>query len=210
MIMALWESFNSHDSWLPLILPLIIWVGCFIYCYQPGSSGRPTFHKWEAFHNFHNFGGIALGLLSMYFNDDAIFNERISILWTFGYFCVDLLDCLYRMDVAFILHALFCIVLGMGCYTSPVFRALRINSKALLCEISSPFLHLAKQTRVPHHFLLFAIVFGLCRIVWLPLFLSELRHFDWNGTTFEYFSLLPFTVSISTGSTRFCESSSTD
>jgi hypothetical protein len=94
--------------------------------------------------------------------------------------------------VAFSLHAIFCIVLGIGCYTSPVFRLLRINSKALLCELSSPFMHLAKQTRNPLHFILFALVFLACRIVWLPWFLSDLRHYDLRWYDFRVFFIVAF------------------
>ena len=38
-----------------------------------------------------------------------------------------------------------------------------------MCELSSPFLHWAKATRKPVAFLLFAIMFTLCRIVWVPV-----------------------------------------
>lgn len=192
MTTTLWETFNSNDSWLPFILPSSIWCGGFIYCYWPSSSKRPEFHNWQAYHNLHNFGGMAIALLSLYFGDDSVFNERISILWTLGYFLVDLLDCLWRRDVAFSLHAIFCIVLGTGCYTSPVFRLLRINSKALLCELSSPFLHIAKRTRTPLHFLMFALVFMLCRVLWLPYFLSELRHHNLSWYDFRVYFLLLF------------------
>lgn len=193
MYAVMWESINSDDSLFPFALPLAIWVAGFSYCYLPPSaSTRPTFHKWQAFHNFHNFGGMGLAFASLYFDDDTIFNERISILWTFGYFCVDLVDTLLRRDVAFSLHAILCLVLGMGCYTSPIFRLLRINSKALLCELSSPLMHVAKRTREPLHFLLFAIVFFLCRIVWLPYFLSELRFFDLKWFDFRIYFLVGF------------------
>jgi TLC domain len=164
-----WEAFNAQDSWLPLNIPLIIWVGCFLYCYLPSTSKqRPIFDKWQALHNFHNCGGMLLALLSICFGNDAVFNERISILWSLGYFGVDLMDCIYRQDVEYTLHALFCVVLGMANYVSPVCRELRMNSKALMCELSSPFLHLSKRTRNPLHFAIFAFVFTLCRILWVP------------------------------------------
>jgi hypothetical protein len=50
-----------------------------------------------------------------------------------------------------------------------------MNSKAGLCELSTPFLHLAKLTRRPIHFALFALVFTACRIVWLPMIVHQLR-----------------------------------
>jgi hypothetical protein len=187
-----WEYLNSENSWLPLILPLAIWIGGFLYCYLPSSSERPTFHNWQALHNVHNIGGIGLALVSIYFNDNTILNERVTILWSLGYFSVDLVDCLWRKNVAFSLHAIFCIVLGIGCYTSPAFRLLRINSKALLCELSSPFMHLAKQTREPLHFIIFALAFFACRIVWLPWFLSDLRHYDLTWYDFRACFLVAF------------------
>jgi hypothetical protein len=68
-----------------------------------------------------------LGLMSMYYNDDSVFNERIPILWSIGYFVVDLVDCGLRGDVTYSLHALFCLVLGLSNYTTPVCRELRMK-----------------------------------------------------------------------------------
>jgi hypothetical protein len=63
----------------------------------------------------------------MYYNDDSVFNERIPILWSIGYFVVDLVDCGLRGDVTYSLHALFCLVLGVANYTTPVLRELRLK-----------------------------------------------------------------------------------
>jgi hypothetical protein len=83
--------------------------------------------RWYTIHNLHNGGAIALGLMSMYYNDDSVFNERIPILWSIGYFVVDLVDCGLRGDVTYSLHALFCLVLGLSNYTTPVCRELRMK-----------------------------------------------------------------------------------
>jgi hypothetical protein len=63
----------------------------------------------------------------MYYNDDSVFNERIPILWSIGYFIVDLVDCGLRGDATYSLHALFCLVLGVSNYTTPVCRELRMK-----------------------------------------------------------------------------------
>ncbi len=131
--------------------------------------------------NFHNYFAMSLALLSIVINDDAIFNERIPILWSLGYFGVDLVDCLIRLDVEYSLHAIFCVVLGVSNYVSPVCRLLRMNSKAQLCELSSPFLYLSKSTRNPLHFAFFALVFTLCRVVWVPIILYQAKiHMPWS------------------------------
>jgi hypothetical protein len=53
---------------------------------------KHEFHRWYSVHNFHNFGAMGLGFMSLYFGDDAVFNERIPTLFSIGYFIVDVLD----------------------------------------------------------------------------------------------------------------------
>lgn len=51
---------------------------------------------------------------------------------------------------------------------------------------SSPFLHLAKRTRAPLHVLLSCVyMFMLCRVLWLPYFLSERRYYNLNWYDFR-------------------------
>lgn len=142
--------------------------------------------------NFHNYIAITLALLSIFINNDAIFNERISILWSLGYFGVDLVDCLIRRDVEFFVHAIFCVVLGFSNYISPACRVLRMNSKAQLCELSSPFLYLSKKTRKPLHFALFALVFTLVRIVWVPIMLKQVLEYGLEWTDYKVVMLILF------------------
>ena len=126
-------------------------------------------------HNLHNGGAIFLGLVSIYNDNDAVFNERIPILWSVGYFAVDILDCTLRGDWIYLLHGAFCFGLGLANYTTPLCRQMRMNSKATLCETSNPFMHLAKKTRNPLHFALFAFVFTICRILWLPFLMWQVH-----------------------------------
>lgn len=94
------------------------------------------------------------------------------------YFVVDLIDCVERRDVPFIGHATCCLFLGRANYVHPACRALRMSSKAALLECSSPFLHFAKRTRQPLHFVLFAVVFTVCRIVWIPILMMQLLQYN--------------------------------
>jgi hypothetical protein len=199
----LWESYNSEDSVLPFLCPVVLWVSSYLYCHYPydttakanlGTANTATtseakettaaflmlptsrqWSDWHALHNIHNLGAVLLGMASLYFHHDAVLNERIVILWNLSYFCVDLVDTATRMDWPFVLHAVCCLGLGLLNYTTPLCRLLRMNSRAAQLELSSPFLHLSKQTREPWHFILFAVVFTLCRILWIPVMMKQLR-----------------------------------
>jgi hypothetical protein len=174
MLSDIWSAYNGEDSWSPFYFPLVIWISTLLYCYLPFKQERPTFHRWHALHSFHNYGAIFLGLISMYFDDDSMFNERIPILWSTGYFLVDVVDCGYRQDATYLAHAVLCLVLGVANYTTPLCRQLRMNSKATLCELSNGFMHLAKRTRKPLHFVAFAIVFTICRVFWIPYLMQQI------------------------------------
>ena len=110
----------------------------------------------------------------MHCANDDIFKERIATLWSTGYFMVDLVDCTLRLDVPYSMHAICCLLLCVANYFTPLCQELRMTSKAALLEISNPFMHLAKKTRQPAHFLLFAAVYTVCRVVWLPVMMNQL------------------------------------
>jgi len=170
-----WNAYNAEDSFLPLYLPLVIWIGAYLVSGTVAGIYPVKFDKWAALHNLHNVGAFTLGIVSLYFGDDTTFGERIPILWSIGYFVVDLWDCLLRGDVAYTTHATICLALGYGNYSSPQCRALRMNSKATLCELSNPFLAVSRKTRKPLHFAVFALVFTCCRILWIPCLVYQLR-----------------------------------
>jgi hypothetical protein len=109
-----------------------------------------------------------------------------------AYFAVDFIDCLVRLDRDFIIHATFCLILGYFNYSTPILRQLRMNSKASLCEMSTPIMYLAKDTRKPLYFFLFAVVFTLCRIVWIPVMIVQLLKADIHWTNPIQLALLGF------------------
>ncbi len=185
---SFWHSYNAPDTWLPLFLPLTIWSSTFVY----SKIKKFSFHRWYTIHNLHNFGAMLLGLCSIYYHNDAIFNERIPILWSIGYFIVDLVDCILRADVTYSLHAMFCLLLGLVNYATPICWQLRMNSKASFCELSNPFMHLCKKTRKSWHFALFALVFTLCRVVWIPFLMLQLYQHGMVWYDFREVSLAAF------------------
>lgn len=171
MLLSFWETYNTDFSFWPLYLPLLLWTVSYFYARASGFA----FHRWHALHDLHNFGAIGLGFASLFFNNDSLFNERIGILWSVGYFFVDCIDCLIRSDYTYLFHGVACLFLGLTNYSTPICRSLRMNSKATMCELSNPFMHVAKRTGQPWHFALFAVVYTLCRIIWIPIMMKQVR-----------------------------------
>lgn len=171
MLYTFWETYNSDDSFLPFYLPLTAWLALYFF----GKSRGTHFHEWLFMQNLHNITCVGLAAISLYFDDDKIFNERITILFSLSYFLLDFVDCLIRLDYVYTTHAFFCVALGVANYVTPLCRTLRTNSKASLVEISSPILHVARKTREPWQFLLFVFVFTCCRIIWLPIMMKQIH-----------------------------------
>lgn len=89
---SFWQSFNANEGSLQLLIPLVFWPSCFLYSHL--IRGENTFHKWSSIHLFHQCSGLLLAALSIYFQNDSIFSEKIPTLYSLVYFHVDLLDCL--------------------------------------------------------------------------------------------------------------------
>jgi hypothetical protein len=170
LIQNLFAPCNGEDSLLPFYLPLFGWILTFIYCQLTNKS----FESWPPVHLVHHLVGMLLATLSLYYGDESIFAERIGIMWSLSYFVVDLVDQVRLKSVSYSLHAVCVLFLGMSNLYTPRFYRLRMNSKAMFLELSTPFLYLSKSTRKPLHFLLFAITFTLCRIIWIPFMMHQL------------------------------------
>mmetsp|Transcript_22780 Transcript_22780/g.33638 ORF Transcript_22780/g.33638 Transcript_22780/m.33638 type:complete len:245 (+) Transcript_22780:142-876(+) len=174
-----WENhYTSEEAWLPFAIPGILWLCCWLYC----QSQKKEFSRWYRLHTFHHVVAIGFGIISLHYGDDAIFNERIGILWSMPYFMVDILDCLMMGHITYTMHGIVCFSLGLCNYNIPLLRALRMNSRATFIESSSIILYQVKQNRNPVLFLIFAIVYTACRIVWIPLMAMQLhKHTDADG-----------------------------
>ena len=109
-----------------------------------------------------------MGGLSLYYDDDSIFSERVVVLFSLSYFSVDILDCLQRDDLSYFIHGLLSLGLSLVNYTTPLCRQIRTNSRAAMCQLSSPLMHNAKVTHSHLMGLAFMIVFTRCRIIWIP------------------------------------------
>ena len=161
-----WESYNAPDSLLSLVIPSVLWSVCWIY-YK--FIAQKEFARWYALHTLHHLGAIGFGLASLFLDDDTKFNERNGIFWSLPYFVIDILDCTLMNHWTYILHGLICFGLGMCNYNIPLLRELRMNSRASFIESSSIILYQVKQNRNPVLFVVFAIVYTLCRLVWIPI-----------------------------------------
>ena len=168
---SFWKVFCTQDSFLPFVLSFVFWATCWIY-YR--WILRSDYSKWYKIHTLHHVVAITLGSLSLYFHDDAVFNERIGIFWSMPYFIVDIVDCLYMGHSTYILHGAICLGLGLCNYHVPLLFRLRMNSKAVFIESSSILLYQVKQNRNPVLFSFFALNYTLCRIVWIPIMGKQL------------------------------------
>jgi hypothetical protein len=183
------DHYNTPDSWLPLLLPTVLWGGC--WCYAR-LYRKIDFARWYAVHTLHHVGAIAIASCSLYFGDDGVVNERVGVLWSLPYFLVDIVDCVYMRHVLYIAHGLACAVLGLCNYNIPLLRALRMNSKASYIEASSVILYQVKQRREPWLFVVFAVTYTLCRIVWIPLMGKELLENGMEWTDIIFLLLVAF------------------
>jgi hypothetical protein len=170
LIQNLFAPYDVEDSLLPFSVPLFGWILTFIYCQLTDKS----FENWAPVHMVHHLVGMILATLSLYYDDESIFAERIGIMWSLSYFLVDLVDQVRLKSVSYSFHACCVLILGISNLYTPRFYRLRMNSKAMFLELSTPILYLSKNTRNPLHFLLFAVTFTLCRIVWIPFMMHQL------------------------------------
>jgi TLC domain len=179
MLQQVWEVYNSEESFLIFWLFLFFWVAAYFY----GKANGQEFHDWLFLHNVHNLTAIVVGGACLCIADEKVFDEKYLIFFSLSYFLMDLVDCMIRMDYAYTAHAFFCVALSLGNYSIPTCRTLRTHSMASLIELSSPFFHVAKTTKKPLHFLLFALVFTVCRIIWVPVIMKRVHD---GGVIFPY------------------------
>jgi len=168
---SLWlDHYNVETSWYAFWLPFSFWLGCWLYA----KKTEKDFGRWATLHAVHNIGAMILGSISIYYNDDSIFNERVGQLWSLSYFIIETIDQLLQGHVLYIFHGVIALLLGLANYNIPLLRALRMNSKASYIEASSLVLPFAKRHRTAWLFLTFAAVYTVCRIIWVPLMIKDL------------------------------------
>lgn len=162
--------YNVETSWYAFWLPFCFWMGCWSYA----KITKKDFGRWAELHAVHHVGCIGLGSLSLYYDDDSVFNERNTILWTIPYFIVETIDSLLAGHILYTFHGMIVLVLALANYNIPLLRTLRMNSKASYIEASSILLPYVKQFRKKWLFGIWAAVYTMCRIIWIPFLMKDL------------------------------------
>jgi len=184
-----WNEYTSENSRLPFLLPFSFFLSSWFLFRVIQKRDFARFYK---IHTTHHVGALICACLSLYFQDNAIFHERIGILWSMSYFIIDIVDCLLMQHFTYIAHGVICLGLSWCNYTIPLHQTLRMNSKAAFIETSSIILYQVKQNRNPVLFGIFAIVYTLCRIVWIPFIMKELYDHDVGFTHPIQLALIAF------------------
>ncbi|CAJ1942394.1 unnamed protein product [Cylindrotheca closterium] len=187
-IQSIFGPFGSEDSLLPFFGPLTLWVGMYTYSHVKGTS----YQDWPIPHNTHHFFGMIFATLSIIYDNEEIFPERVGVLWTLSFFVIDFIDCVRVMHTAYLFHAVCVLFLSSCNLMNPSFYRLRMNSRAMYLELSSPFMHLSKKTRNPLHFAIFALMFTCCRVVWIPLIMKRLLDDGLPWTDYKFLVVIAF------------------
>mmetsp|Transcript_623 Transcript_623/g.1480 ORF Transcript_623/g.1480 Transcript_623/m.1480 type:complete len:229 (-) Transcript_623:581-1267(-) len=167
-----WDNhYNDETQWWSFFLPMSFWTACWV---RTKFITKSDFSRWWELHTFHHVIAITFASLSLYYNDDSIFNERNGILWSMSYFIIDIIECLSEGHILYVGHGLACVILGLANYNLPLHRSLRMNSKASYIETSSIVMYQVKRKREAWLFAIFAIVYTICRIIWIPIMAKDL------------------------------------
>lgn len=165
-----YDSYNVETNWYALYTPLSFWVGCWLYA----KISKKDFGRWSELHTVHHIGAITLASFSLYFDDDSIVNERTPILWSISYFVAETAESIVTGHFTYTLHGAICLGLGLANYNLPLLRSLRMNSRASYIETSSIVLPYVKRYREPWVFGIFALIYTMCRIIWIPFMMKHL------------------------------------
>mmetsp|Transcript_1655 Transcript_1655/g.2342 ORF Transcript_1655/g.2342 Transcript_1655/m.2342 type:complete len:239 (-) Transcript_1655:1843-2559(-) len=184
-ISAFWQQhLNSEETFLPFYITFSVYASLALYCHLVTGDSK-AFNNWLAVHNSHNSTGLVLAAISIWMDNDTILKERTIIQFSYGYFLVDFIDTVVTRNWTYTFHALIVMIIGSTNWIRPLHRQLRFHSKAYVCEFSSPFLHKAQRTRKPLDFILFAIAFTACRIIWFPTIIYQsyqgMNGFHWTS-----------------------------
>jgi hypothetical protein len=142
-----------------------------VYLYYTLKHDKERFVKEFAWHDLHAIGLCFLSAASLFFDDDDKCPELVPILFTLSYFLVDVLDCIIRFDAPFLIHAVLSIGICVFAARDPMYLSLRAVSCGGLTELSSYPLHQWQRSNKKADFIKFAILFTLCRVLWIPYFL---------------------------------------
>jgi len=148
-----------------LLFFLTIWVGTYVY-----SKDKHKFDRDGTASSIHSIIVVLLASSSLLFQGESTVSESVPLTFSCSYFLVDLLDCIVRLDSVFTFHAILSLFLNVCCHRPDIF-AWRGGSRAYMTEISTPFYNRWKLTKTKADFVILCVIFFLCRIVWVPIFL---------------------------------------
>mmetsp|Transcript_15354 Transcript_15354/g.32313 ORF Transcript_15354/g.32313 Transcript_15354/m.32313 type:complete len:249 (+) Transcript_15354:246-992(+) len=155
-----------------LLLSLALWSAAYYHSnlspHNPASNPR-GFEQSKFISNLHSIPLVLLSIASIL----EFIPEKYPVIYSVGFFVVDLVDCFIRGDTTFFIHAVLTLGMKFGAYSSVDHRQLRSISKVFLAESSTPFLNHWKSTKTKHDFRYFFIAFTVVRVIWVPYFIHE-------------------------------------
>ncbi|KAL3816911.1 hypothetical protein ACHAXA_009106 [Cyclostephanos tholiformis] len=163
-------------------------------------TGRPDgFGNSSVISNLHSVPLCALAFLSL----NHIIPETVPICWSVSFFVVDLIDSIVRREAMWFVHAVISLALNLLTGSSARHRALRSVSKGFFAEASTrqvsqtlsaivffttkttttfqPFLNHWKKSKSYSSYVVFFVVFTLCRLIWVPYFIYTTYFYHLNG-----------------------------
>ena len=169
---------DGEDSAPALLNPILFavclagWLLSWAYCFWTTGGNIHLWGNSPKISNLHSVPLCALALLSV----RRVVSERVPLAFSLAFFATDLLDCVVRRDLPFLLHAILSIALNVGAAALPghPLHELRSLSKGFLVEASTIFLNRWKRTHRREDYVTFFAVFIVCRIAWVPCFVYEM------------------------------------
>ncbi|KAL7525211.1 hypothetical protein ACHAWF_001257 [Thalassiosira exigua] len=161
-----YATVTTHDVAL-LSAFLLLWLAAYYHTVLSPSGKPDGFDSSVFISNLHSVPLCVLAFLSL----QHIIPESIPLCWSISFFLVDLLDTVVRRDAMFFVHAVVSLALNICTGSTARHRMLRSVSKGFFTESSTPFLNYWKKSKSYSSFLVFFLVFTLCRMIWIPYFL---------------------------------------
>jgi len=119
-----------------LLLSLALWSAAYYHSnlspHNPASNPR-GFEQSKFISNLHSIPLVLLSIASIL----EFIPEKYPVIYSVGFFVVDLVDCFIRGDTTFFIHAVLTLGMKFGAYSSVDHRQLRSISKVFLAESST-------------------------------------------------------------------------
>lgn len=123
---------------LDVVVCLAAFLTLFLYCYYYSvlspTTGKPDgFGESTVISNLHSIPLCLLAVLSL----NHVIPESIPLCYSIAFFLVDLLDCVVRGEIMWMIHALLSLALNVLTGRNARHRALRSVSKGFFAEAST-------------------------------------------------------------------------